>query len=170
MRIDPDFYRLRAPEAAPFLLGKILCRRTPEGILRRRITETECYFGTDDTACHAHRGRTPRTEILYREGGFSYVYLCYGIHSLFNIITGQKDFPEGVLIRGIAGCSGPGKLTKFLSIDRSLNDLDMRSSDLLWLEDDRFQPQFRTDRRVGIGYASQEDQERQWRFILEEKQ
>lgn len=170
MRIDPDFFRLRAPEAAPLLLGKILCRQTETGIIRRRITETECYFGIADTACHAHRGRTPRTEILYREGGYAYIYLCYGIHSLFNIITGPADFPEGVLIRGIEGQTGPGRLTKFLGIDRSLNALDMRTSDLLWLEDDGFSPAFHTDKRVGIGYASPEDQDRQWRFIMEVKQ
>jgi len=169
MRIDPVFYRNRSPEAAPLLLGKILCRQTENGIIRRRITETECYFGTGDTACHAHRGRTPRTSVLYYEGGFSYIYLCYGIHSLFNIITGPENFPEGVLIRGIEGCSGPGRLTKFLGIDRGLNAVDIRISDRLWLEDDGFIPHYTVGKRVGIGYASQEDQDRLWRFIMEEK-
>ena len=167
-RIDPQFYRLHAPEAAPLLLGKLLCRRIDGEILRRRITETECYYSEKDTACHAHRGRTPRTDLLYRPGGIAYVYLCYGIHSLFNVITGEENFPEGVLIRGIEGCSGPGRVTRFLSIDRSLNGIDLITSDQLWIEDDGFRPRYRTDKRVGIGYASEEDQNRPWRFILEE--
>ncbi len=166
MRIDPAFYALPAPKMAKALLGKLLCRRTGNGqILRLRITETEAYYGEADSACHAHRGRTRRTETLYHEGGVAYVYLCYGIHELFNIVSGEKDFPEACLIRGVEGFSGPGRLTKALSIDRSLNGEDLRTSDLLWLEDDGFTPAFEAGPRIGIGYASKEDQERPWRFL-----
>ena len=165
MRIAPAFYTLPAPEMAKALLGKLLCRRLENGqILRLRITETEAYYGEDDTACHAHRGRTKRTETLYREGGVAYVYLCYGIHELFNIVSGKKDFPEACLIRGVEGFMGPGRLTRALSIDRSLNGADLRTSPFIWLEDDGFTPTYKAGSRIGIGYATKEDQERMWRF------
>ena len=170
MRVDPAFYAQDVLDAAPALLGKLLCRRLPDGtVLRRRVTETEAYRGEDDTACHARAGKTRRTAVMYGPGGFSYVYLCYGIHSLLNIITGADGQPQGALIRGIEGHSGPGRVTKAMSIDCSLNGLDLRTSDLLWLEDDGFVcPSVVTAPRVGIGYASEEDQGREWRFILEE--
>ena len=101
---------------APALLGKLLCRRVDDKIIKYRITETECYFGEDDTACHAHKGKTERTKIMYHEGGVAYVYLCYGLHSMLNVVSGIEDFPEAVLIRGVEGYNGPGKLTKALEI------------------------------------------------------
>ena len=167
MRIDPAFYAQDVLTVAPALLGKLLCRRLPDGtVLRRRITETEAYRGAEDTACHARAGKTRRTAVMYGPGGFSYVYLCYGIHSLLNIVTGGEDEPQAALIRGVESLPGPGRVTKALSIDCSLNALDMRASDLLWLEDDGFAPpQILTAPRVGIGYASEEDQARPWRFI-----
>ena len=77
---------------APRLLGKFLCRRLEDGtVLRRRITETEAYFGEEDTACHAHRGRMPRRDVLYEPGGCAYVYLCYGMHDLLNECENNSD-------------------------------------------------------------------------------
>ena len=112
-----------APEAARALVGKILVRRLPDGrVIRARITETEAYFGESDTACHACHGRTQRTQVLYRPAGTIYVYLCYGIHWMLNLVTGPEDDPQAVLIRGVEGASGPGRVTKYLSIDKSLND------------------------------------------------
>ena len=99
--ILPCELRHQATELAPWLIGKILCREIDGAVVRVRITETECYFGENDTACHAHKGRTERTDIMYREGGRAYVYLCYGIHSLLNITTGKEGHPEAVLIRGV---------------------------------------------------------------------
>ena len=105
---------------APRLLGKFLCRRLADGtVLRRRITETEAYFGEEDTACHAHKGRTPRTDVMYSPGGCAYVYLCYGMHEMLNVVTGREGRPEAVLIRGVEGAEGPGRLTKALHVDRS---------------------------------------------------
>ena len=166
-RIDPAFYAQDVLLAAPALLGKLLCRRLPDGtVLRRRITETEAYRGAEDTACHARAGKTRRTAVMFGPGGCSYVYLCYGIHALLNIVTGAEDEPQAALIRGVEGSSGPGRLTKAMSIDCALNGLDMRSSDVLWLEDDGFVcPEVVTGPRVGIGCASEEDQAREWRFI-----
>ena len=102
--------------------------------------------------------------MLYRRGGHVYVYLCYGIHSLLNIITGPENEPQGVLIRCCEGSDGPGKLTKALGIDLSYNGLDILVTDRisLWKGSECA---FETSPRVGIGYASQEDQLRPWRFI-----
>ena len=165
MRIHPSLFHLPATELAPLLIGKLLCRRTNKEILRYRIIETECYYGESDTACHAHCGKTPRNAPMYLPGGYSYVYLCYGIHNLLNIVSGPADHPEAVLIRGVEGYSGPGRLTKAMEIDRSLNSIDLCTSDSLWIEDDGIKLSYYTDRRVGISYASQADQDRLWRFI-----
>ncbi len=153
-----------APEAAEALVGKILVRRFPDGHeIRARITETEAYFGEEDTACHAHKGRTKRTEVLYRPAGTIYVYLCYGMHWMLNLVTGPEDHPQAVLIRGIEGVSGPGRVTKYLGIDKSMNDT--RLGDSLRLEEDGHMPEVEKAPRVGIGYASPEDQARLWRFL-----
>ncbi len=168
MRIDPSLFSMPADRLSPLLLGKLLCRRLPDGsVLRRRIVETECYLGEEDSACHAHRGKTRRNAPLYLEGGYSYVYLCYGIHSLLNVVSGPADHPEAVLIRGVEGAVGPGRLTKAMAIDLSHNCIDLRTSDLLWIEEDGIPLPYRTDRRVGIDYADPIDRDRPWRFIAE---
>ena len=156
-----------APEAAEELVGKLLVRRFDDGReLAARITETEAYFRETDTACHARFGRTKRSEILYRPAGTIYVYLCYGIHWMLNLVTGPEDDPQAVLIRGVEGASGPGRVTKYLGIDGSLNGAVLGTA--LRLENDGYRPAsiLRT-RRVGIGYASEEDQARLWRFLAE---
>ena len=120
-RLNRHFLSRPATELAPELIGKLLCRRSEEGILRYRIMETECYFGQEDTACHASKGKTERTRILFEKGGTSYVYLCYGMHWLMNVITGEPEQPQGVLIRAGAVHDGPAKLTKYLQIDKAFN-------------------------------------------------
>ena len=157
-----------ATALAPKLLGKLLCRRTEQGILKYRIMETECYFGEEDTACHASRGKTERTKVLYEKGGTSYVYLCYGMHSLLNVVSGKEGHPEAVLIRGVTGYNGPGKLTRAMAIDRTLNGVDMTCSDELWLEDDGYEPVFYPAKRVGIDYATEEYRDILWRFIVDD--
>lgn len=154
-----------APAAAEALVGKILVRRLADGReIRARITETEAYYTEADTACHAHKGRTKRTEVLYHRAGTVYVYLCYGIHWMLNLVTGAEDSPQAVLIRGVEGVSGPGRVTKYLGIDGTMNDVML--GDALRLEDDGFVPEkIEKTRRVGIGYASEEDQARLWRFL-----
>ncbi len=169
MRLTKEFYTKRAFEMAPALLGKILCRKLIDdngnGItLKYRITETECYFGEDDTACHAHKGKTERTKIMYEEGGLAYVYLCYGIHSLLNVVSGHYGFPEAVLIRGVKGFAGPGKLTKAMNINRMHNGEDLCSSDELWIEDDGFEAEYVTGKRIGIDYATEEYRDIEWRY------
>jgi len=165
MILSKEYFAHPATHLAPDLLGKLLCRIDEDGrVIKARITETECYFGEEDTACHAHKGRTPRTETLYQRGGIAYVYLCYGMHELFNVITGPADHPEGVLIRGVEGAEGPGRATKLLGITRKYNTLDLTPENGLWLEDDGSHPEYTAHPRVGIGYASEADQARLWRF------
>ena len=166
-RLAAADYRVDAVTAAKALIGAFLCRRLDDGtIIRRRITETEAYCGEEDTACHAHKGRTPRTDVMYSPGGCAYIYLCYGMHEMLNIVTGAEGRPEAVLIRGIEGASGPGKLTKLLQIDRTLNREDLIVSKRLWLESDGVAFKFTAAPRIGIAYASKRDQSRKWRFTL----
>lgn len=167
MKLDLNFYSNDVLEVAPLLIGKILVRKLDNGqVLRYRITETEAYRGEEDTACHARFGKTKRTSILYEQGGYAYVYLCYGIHYLFNVVTGPKDHPQAVLIRGIEGYDGPGKLTKRLEIDAEINGLDLVNSNELWIEDDGYKPKFKRTKRVGIDYATKEYRNKLWRFIM----
>ena len=162
-RLTYDFFHRHALEVAPDLVGKLLVH----GDQSLRISETEAYCGVSDTACHAHKGRTKRTEVLYADAGTIYIYLCYGMHWLMNVITGDVDDPQGVLIRACIEAEGPGKLTKKLGITGDLNRGSVVDSPDLWIADDGFRCNIRTDRRVGIGYASQEDQDKLWRFILD---
>jgi len=166
IRLAKDFYLRNAYTAAMEICGKILCVRQPDGtVLKRRITETECYLGEEDSACHAHRGKTGRTQTMYCEGGVAYVYLCYGIHDMLNIVTGQEGQPQAVLIRGVQGIDGPGRLTRSMGITRVMNGVSFTTSDILWLESDGYTPRLNRTPRIGISYASREDQEKLWRFV-----
>ena len=161
-RLGYDFFHRACPEVAQDLVGKVLIHRGNA----LRISETECYCGEDDTACHASKGRTKRTEVMYMDAGTVYVYLCYGMHWMLNIVTGEEDHPEAVLIRACVEAPGPGKLTKMLGITGEENRSSVVTSEAFWIGDDGFQCAVETDRRVGIGYASKEDQERLWRFKI----
>ena len=161
-RLGMDFYHRPCVEVARDLVGKILVHNGKS----LRITETEAYCGESDTACHASRGRTKRTEVMYREAGTVYIYLCYGMHWMLNIVTGEEDQPEAVLIRACEEAPGPGKLTKALGITGEQNRSSVVTSDNLWVEDDGLRGDVVTDKRVGIGYASREDQDRLWRFRM----
>ena len=164
---DREFFRQDALTLAPALLGKMLVRRMPDGSeMRLRITETEDSCGAEDKACHAQKGKTGRSEILWRDGGTIYVYLCYGMHNLMNIVSGREGEPQAVLIRCCEGYEGPGKLTKALCIDRSFNGADILACDGLRLEDDGTKVNITLDKRVGIAYADEDDREALWRFKL----
>ncbi|MDR0434403.1 MAG: DNA-3-methyladenine glycosylase [Gracilibacteraceae bacterium] len=160
-------YAGAAESLAPRFLGKLLCREREGEITRLRLTETEAYSGETDSACHARFGKTERTKIMYRRGGFAYIYLCYGIHWLLNLVTGPEEFPAAVLVRGAGPYNGPGKLTKALGIDRDLNGEDLTLSGRLWLEDDGFRPAFCAAPRIGVAYAASADQARLWRFTVQ---
>jgi len=166
MRLGASFYTRPAFDVASLLLGKLICRNIGGNTIKLIITETECYYGEDDSACHAYKGKTERTKIMYENGGLAYIYLCYGLHNMLNIVTGVRDFPEAVLIRGAGEFNGPGKLTKALIIDRSLNWENLINSDKLWIEDNGEKYSFKTEKRIGINYAKEVDRNRLWRFIL----
>ena len=164
-RLGYDFFHRECLMVAQELVGKILVHSTPEWELRLRISETEAYCGENDTACHAHKGRTKRTEVLYADAGTIYIYLCYGMHWLLNIVTGEKEEPQAVLIRACVDAPGPGKLTKKLGITGELNRGSILEN-TLWVEDDGFSCRITAEKRVGIGYAAQEDQDKLWRFVM----
>ncbi len=166
MKLEYSFFNRPCLEVAEALVGKVLVRKAESGEIRLRITETESYIGESDTACHAHKGRTKRTEVMYQKAGTIYVYLCYGIHWLLNIVTGEKDDPQAVLIRACEDFEGPAKLTKKLSITGEFNRKDITKCEDFYIEDDGFKCEVVTDKRVGISYAGKEDQDKPWRFIM----
>ena len=164
-RLDYAFFHRPCLAVARDLVGKVLVHETDAGQLRLRISETESYCGTEDTACHVSKGRTPRTEVFYADAGTLYVYLCYGMHWMLNIVTGDIEDPQAVLIRACVEAPGPGKLTKKLGITGALNKGSILQGPL-WIGDDGFICDVVTDKRVGIGYAAQEDQDKLWRFKM----
>lgn len=157
---------------ARWLLGKHLVRRLDDGrVEARRIVETEAYDGECDLACHARAGRTGRTAVMYEPGGVWYVYLCYGVHEMLNLVVGPRDWPAAVLIRGVEGAVGPGRLTRALGIDRRLNRqsaCDPASG--LWIKD-RGEKVPRhavtVSARVGVDYAGPIWAAKPWRFTLD---
>lgn len=166
-RLEYDFYIRDVLEVAPSLIGKLLVRKFSNGEVKKyRITETEAYRGEEDSACHAKVGKTDRTKVMYENGGATYVYLCYGLHYLLNVVTGSIDEPQAVLIRGIEGYNGPAKLTKVLEIDKSLNNVNLIESNDLWIEDDGYIAKYTTNKRIGIDYAIEPYKSIEWRFII----
>lgn len=161
-----DFFERDVLAVAPELLGKFLCRRMDNGeLLKYRITETEAYDGAGDLACHAAKGRTSRTEIMFHEGGLVYVYLIYGMYWMLNVVTGKVDQPQAVLIRGLEKCYGPGRLTKTLQIDKSFYGEDLCHSNRLWIASDNTEHEILTGKRIGIDYAG-EWKHKEWRYFI----
>ena len=159
-------------EVARSLIGKYLVRENGRGRIAGKIIEVEAYVGPQDKACHASKGRTKRTEVLFGPPGMSYVYLIYGMYHLLNVVTEREGFPAAVLIRAIEIdgrlIDGPGRLCRALDIDLSLNRYDLSMGRSLWLED-RFVRVKRGDvgayPRIGVDYAG-EWAKKPWRFRL----
>ena len=154
------------------LVGKYLVRENGKGTIAGRIVEVEAYDGCEDKACHASRGRTARTEVLFGPPGMSYVYLIYGMYHMLNVVTERMEFPAAVLIRAIEVdgelIDGPGKLCRALEIDRSLNQLDMTNGRSLWFEDRGARvasKQVGMFPRIGVDYAGVWAK-KPWRFRL----
>ncbi len=157
------------------LIGKYLIRENGRGTIVGKIIEVEAYVGAEDKACHASKGRTARTEVLFGAPGISYVYLIYGMYYMLNVVTERADFPAAVLIRAVEVdgelIDGPGKLCRELSIDRSLHQVDLTAGRSIWFED-RGQRvprnQIGTFPRIGVEYAGLWAR-KPWRFrIIEE--
>lgn len=161
--LDRSYYSRPATELAPDMLGKLLCHRFPDGVRRYRVTETEIYYGMEDTACHVHRCPTGRARIMFEAGGLAYVHRCH-MFNLLTIVTGPEGHPEGVLIRGAERFDGPGRIGRELGLELSMYGSVMSPDGVLWMEDDGCRPDFGTFPRIGIGYASDEDRARLWRF------
>lgn len=164
------------------LIGKYLVREGEAGLCAGRIVEVEAYVGPEDRACHASRGRTPRTDVMFGPAGIAYVYLVYGMHHCFNVVTEADGYPAAVLIRAVHArivrtsdgpasgevVNGPGRVCRFFGIDRALNRLDLTLGRVLWLED-------RGERvpasaiaaapRIGVDYAGPWAA-KPWRFTL----
>lgn len=169
-KLPKNFFIRDAVTVARELLGKTLVRRWEDGSESRyTITETEAYLGEEDLACHASKGRTPRTDIMYHEGGVVYVYLIYGMYWMLNFVTGKENHPQAVLIRAINGIVGSGKTGRELKMDKSFYGEDLTTSDRLWIEDAPSTEDFTTAPRVGIDYAGDEWKNKPWRFISNRK-
>jgi DNA-3-methyladenine glycosylase len=166
-RLPAEFFLRDVLQVAPELLGKMLVRQFEDGrIVRYRITETEAYRGVEDRACHASKGRTPRTEVMFQEGATVYVYLIYGQYWLLNLVTGFEDDASAVLIRGIEGFSGPGRVGRELQLDRSFYGENLKNSERIWVEDAGMVSEIRTSKRVGIEYSGDDWAGKLWRFFL----
>jgi DNA-3-methyladenine glycosylase len=169
-RLSTKFFQQDALIVAQRLLAKTLVRVLDTGEVNRYvITETEAYLGEEDLACHASKGRTPRTEIMYHQGGRIYVYLIYGMYWMLNFVTGEENHPQAVLIRGLKECDGPGRLGKLLQLDKSFYGEDLAVSQRIWIEDSEIVPDFGVTPRIGIDYAGEIWKNKPWRFITKEK-
>lgn len=167
-RFDRAFYGQDVLEVAPRLLGQHLVRIGQDGKRSRYvITETEAYRGMDDLACHASKGRTPRTEVMFGEGGHLYMYLIYGMYWMMNVVTGPDGVPQAVLFRGLREASGPGRLTRLLGVDRTFYGEDLLNSERIWIESSGSSPAYTTGPRVGIDYAGQPWKDMPWRFLMD---
>ena len=164
---DASFFRQDAETLAKNLIGKWIETNIDGKQVKAQIKETEAYLGTNDSACHSFNGkRTKRTETMYLEGGSIYIYLCYGMHYLLNIVCSEKGVPEAVLIRALVEADGPAKATKYLNINKDLNGESIVYNSKIAIFDDGKNYSFKTAKRVGIDYALDKDKNALLRFIL----
>ena len=152
---------------APELIGQYLVRNYPDGkMMRYQITEVEAYRGSEDLACHASKGKTERTKIMYHQGGHIYMYLIYGMYWMLNFVTSIEDIPQAVLIRGVGDLDGPGKLTRELKIDKSFYGEDLASSKRIWVESSDKIVKLIATPRINIDFAGDVWSKKLWRFLL----
>jgi DNA-3-methyladenine glycosylase len=188
-KLPPAFYeRDNVVQISRELLGKVLCTDINGVYSSGTIVETEAYNGRTDRACHAYPDvRTKRTNTLYESPGIAYIYLCYGIHHLFNVVTNREGFADAVLVRSVKPlegaehmlqrrkkeklkpviANGPGKLSQALGITTSLNETDL-TGNTIWIEDRGIEVskgQIKESKRIGVDYAG-EDADLPWRFTL----
>lgn len=183
--LSQEFFQRPTEKVAIDLLGKVLVRRIGRKQIAVKITELEIYDGFEDRASHAFRDKTKRNKIMFEEGGRFYIYLCYGMHWMINIVVGKKDYPSAILIRGgeilfsnsqefenrksQVSLNGPGKLSRFLKVDKKFNERKAEIKTGLWLEDWRFKiPKNKIKRtpRIGVHYAGPIWSKKKWRFVV----
>ncbi|MBN2410584.1 DNA-3-methyladenine glycosylase [candidate division KSB1 bacterium] len=184
--ITREFYQRDAVLVARELLGKLLVRDLNGSLLSGMICETEAYLGEMDSASHAFRGKTTRNSVMFGPPGKAYIYLIYGKHYMFNIVTERENIPHAVLIRGILPVkgikqmrlnrdsstgnltNGPGRLCRTMNINQSLNECDLTSGKDLWIEEYLCIPSknILSGSRIGIEYAMQNDKVAHRRFWM----
>ena len=184
--LNKTFYEIDTLKVARALIGKKLVRQIDRRQLSGMIVETEAYCGEEDSACHAHRGKTKRNSVMFGPPGHAYVYFTYGMHYLLNMVTEAEGKPCAVLIRAllpIAGLeemearrkrkgseltNGPAKLCQALEIDKSLNGWNLTAGDQLWVEDYKNIPAklITVTPRIGINYATEQHRKALWRFVV----
>lgn len=166
-RLDKSFFIRDVLEVAPEMLGKIIVRKFADNHIEKFvITEVEAYSGNGDLACHASKGKTKRTEVMFREGGLVYVYLIYGMYWMLNIVTGNEGDANAVLIRGVREISGPGRVGKALQLDKSFYGENLFTSERIWIENVKPVVKFETSPRIGIDYAGEPWISKPWRFFI----
>jgi len=184
--LNKKFFERSAVKVAPELLGKFLVRRWHGKEIAVMITEVEAYEGLEDKASHAARGLTPRTKVMFGVAGYWYVYLIYGMYWMLNVVTGKKGHPSAILIRGLKGFKGPGRLTKALYIDKKLNGKLANRKTGLWIEDRKMRignpptrkasegdfrflkAKIKKGPRIGVDYAGPVWSKKHWRFYIKE--
>ena len=177
-----EFFDRKAPVVAKELLGKYLARIIKGKKEIYKIVETEAYEGLQDKASHASRGQTPRNKPMFDKAGTIYIYFTYGMHWMLNIVCGREGHPAAVLIRGLKGCVGPGRLTKKLAINKSLNEKILGRKSGLWIEEHDTNTRMKTNdtngdkiqkvkiietARVGVDYAGPIWSKKLYRFVLQ---
>jgi DNA-3-methyladenine glycosylase len=186
IKLPRSFYSRSTLDVANDLLGKVLIRRLGRRKLAGRIVETEAYVGPHDLACHASKGHTPRTAVMFGPPGFAYVYMIYGFYFCLNVVTEPEGYPAAVLIRAVEPlegvdlmkklrshpvrhtniASGPGKLCMAMSIDKQLNGADLLGT-TIWIEDRNIdRGAILTSPRAGVDYAG-EYKDKPWRFFVD---
>lgn len=170
--LNKDFFNRSALAVAEDLLGKYLVRKTDGEEIALLINEVEAYEGFLDKASHAHKGKTERTKTMFGHPGYFYVYLVYGMHTMLNIVVGEKNYPAAVLIRGVGDINGPARLTKFLEINRSLNEKKALPKSGLWFEDRGEtvnKKEIKRISRVGVDYAGPVWSKKPYRFLIKKR-
>ncbi len=172
MILSRDYFDRPTLEVARSLIGKYLVRDQGGRLIAGRIIEVEAYIGPEDKACHASKGRTPRTDVMFGPPGHAYVYLCYGMYEMLNVVTEREGFPAAILLRAVecegSLIDGPGRLTRAFDIDRRLNRCDLTLGRSLWFEDRGTAVPaglVNSHPRIGVAYAG-EWAHKPWRFRL----
>lgn len=170
--LSQQYFSRPTVQVARSLIGKYLVRSLDGREIAGKIIEVEAYVGPRDKACHASKGKTHRTEVMFGPSGMAYVYLIYGMYHCLNVVTEREEFPAAVLIRAIEVdgvlIDGPGRLCRVLQIDRSLNRIDLTGRESLWFEDRGgriLRRQVAALPRIGVDYAGVWAK-KPWRFRL----
>jgi len=170
--LTKTFFNRKTLTVAQELLGKYLVRKIGKREVALKIIEVEAYDGPGDLASHASHGKTERNKIMFGPASNFYVYFTYGIHWMLNVVTGPKDYPAAILIRGAGDISGPARLTKFLRITGKMNNKPAEPMSGLWFEDRGElinKRNIKRTPRIGVNYAGEVWAKKPYRFVLKEK-